>query len=688
MSLAETLRARAGRRLGWPHFAYFRALVEGVSTAEAAPRYLGTEGATEARDAHHQVVDALRAIALRRGPAEWDLLAEGVELRRPRAPRPSLDVWAESQGLDPAEWGEADLLAMYHEAHPPGDAAIEEAKGSAQLRRDRLGLLRKLEDRHSEAARPEHAVDGWFDETTAQRLRGAGVDTLGELQLRIAKSQRWYSAVDALGPTKAEGIEEYVDQLKLPALPESAVAFAPVVAIEDHAARAAILMPAPEMASLAAPAPPPAPLSESSSALARPTAAALLGDAAPPQFITVQPAVAVDEIHAKVAGEILPAALRAQLAAAGLDGAHGVNRRHPCGLAARDDIDAAAAWLCARAGTPGEDSYVAPTATAYRQQLRRLLLWCTGTRQVALSSMTGADCSAYMAFLSNIPADWISPARAPAWSEAWRPFAGQLTASSREQAIRQVASLFGWLVENEYLRVNPWRTLKLRQPDDPARRPRGSHAFTPQAWAALRAHLDGPDMAPVGENLRARQRRAERERMRFVLAFNEAAGLRATELVSAQVDHLSFDGKGWTLHVHGKGARNRNVKLAPQAVRALQEYLGGRGFAAIDQAPPGTPLLAQLLSPEPIAYAGYYEAFKDFVREAVAASDLEPAERAIAAQASTHWLRHTSAVRLDERKADLVVIKDHLGHESLETTMRYLKTQERRRRAQVDEAFS
>jgi integrase len=678
MSLAETLRARTGRRLGRPHFAFLRAVVEGVSTTDAAPRYLGTDGQGEARDAHHQVVDALRAIALRRGTDVWARLAEGVEIRRPRAPRPCLDVWAESAGLDPAEWGEADLLAMYHEAHPPGDDALEEAKVSAQQRRDRIALLRALEDRDSEAALPEHAVDGWFDEQTAQRLHDAGVETLGELQLRIARSQRWYTAVDAIGPTKADAIEDYVDQLQLPALPESAVAFAPALAIEDLAMRATLAEP---LGLVPAPAPP-VELSRT------PPSVAQQVDVAAPSAVTVLPAVAVDQDHALVADGILPREMRRQLAAAGLDGAAGTNRRRPAGLAARDDMDAAAAWICARAGKPGDKASVAPPATAYRQQLRRLLLWCTGTRQVALSSMTSADCAAYMVFLSDIPDGWISPARAPAWSAAWRPFAGQLTASSREQAIRQVAGMFGWLVDNQYLQVNPWRALKLRQPDDPARRPRESHAFTPEAWAALLAYLDGPEMAPAGENLRARQRRAERERMRFVLGFNEAAGLRATEFVSARVEHLAFDGKSWTLHVHGKGSRNRLVMVAPQAARALKAYFRSRGFSAIADAPPQTPLLAQLLSPGPITYAGFYEAFKDFVREAVEASTLAPAERAVAAQASTHWMRHTAAVRLDERNAHAQVIKDHLGHESLETTMRYLKTQERRRRAQVDEAFS
>jgi len=88
-----------------------------------------------------------------------------------------------------------------------------------------------------------------------------------------------------------------------------------------------------------------------------------------------------------------------------------------------------------------------------------------------------------------------------------------------------------------------------------------------------------------------------------------------------------------------------------------------------------------------MTYAGLSEARKDFVREAIEASELELAEHAIAPQGSTLWMRHTASVRLDECDADAIVISDHLGHASIETTMRYVKTQEQRWRAQIQDAI-
>lgn len=52
--------------LGLHHFAYLRAVAEGLEVAESAAPYLDTEHGHEARSAHQQTVDAVRVIARRR----------------------------------------------------------------------------------------------------------------------------------------------------------------------------------------------------------------------------------------------------------------------------------------------------------------------------------------------------------------------------------------------------------------------------------------------------------------------------------------------------------------------------------------------------------------------------------------------------------------------------------------------
>jgi hypothetical protein len=61
-------------RLGLHHFAYLRAIAEGLPIVEAAKRYLGVEHGHQAKVAHLQTRDAVRAVARRRGLSAWRLI--------------------------------------------------------------------------------------------------------------------------------------------------------------------------------------------------------------------------------------------------------------------------------------------------------------------------------------------------------------------------------------------------------------------------------------------------------------------------------------------------------------------------------------------------------------------------------------------------------------------------------------
>jgi site-specific recombinase XerD len=90
-----------------------------------------------------------------------------------------------------------------------------------------------------------------------------------------------------------------------------------------------------------------------------------------------------------------------------------------------------------------------------------------------------------------------------------------------------LGSFFGWMVNVGYLPSrNPWMLINRRVGDDAGQSLLDSRAFTPEAWAALLAHLQAqpPD--------------ASRARMLFILTFVEATGLRASELVGATMGAL------------------------------------------------------------------------------------------------------------------------------------------------------
>ena len=170
--------------------AHLRACAEGLSAGDCARRCLGIEHGHEAKTAHHEAVDAVRAVARRRGDAAWRLV--GLRIQSPvGVPRSSLAAFAQQHGLD--GFGEREVLKLYAEAHP----ADRQAARGQRLRGRQLALLRRLEGRAAETPQASDLVAGWFDEALAAKLITAGFPTLGNLSARISAGGRWFSALSA-----------------------------------------------------------------------------------------------------------------------------------------------------------------------------------------------------------------------------------------------------------------------------------------------------------------------------------------------------------------------------------------------------------------------------------------------------------------------------------------------------------
>ena len=160
-----------------------------------------------------------------------------------------------------------------------------------------------------------------------------------------------------------------------------------------------------------------------------------------------------------------------------------------------------------------------------------------------------------------------------------------------------------------------------------------------------------------------------RSRIRFILLFVEAVGLRSAELLSARLGDLRMESEGWVMQVHGKGAKNRLAAVPGQALHALQDYLLERGLGSLQAAPPTAPLLASAVDPmEPVGYQAVYEHVRGWLTRAVRASSLPANERERLAGATTHWLRHTFGTRAIAREVPLDVIQAQMGHASIQTT--------------------
>jgi site-specific recombinase XerD len=361
-----------------------------------------------------------------------------------------------------------------------------------------------------------------------------------------------------------------------------------------------------------------------------------------------------------------------------VDGSHGQFRapRAACLLSASNDYEAIQSWLSLHES--------AATQRAYRKEAERLILWAIIERGCALSSLTTDDAIAYRAFLRRpTPRErWVGPSR-PRHSAEWRPFTGPLSARSAAYALNVLSALFRWLIEQRYVLANPFAGVKVK-----SQAPRTgldvSRGFSEGEWLLIRTLADGLEWS-YGWSVPAAQR------VRFLLDFGYATGLRASELVSATLADIRRDEHGdhW-LHVLGKGGKRGKVTLPALARTALDQYLVQRSLPVTPvRWNPATPLVTSLDEDGArIASTRLWRVLRRFfVLAADAIQDERPATAEKLRRASPHWMRHTHASHALARGAELIMVRDNLRHASISTTSTYLHSDEVQRARQFDQAF-
>ncbi|EPX94354.1 MAG: site-specific integrase [Burkholderiaceae bacterium] len=360
-----------------------------------------------------------------------------------------------------------------------------------------------------------------------------------------------------------------------------------------------------------------------------------------------------------------------------VDGTRGVFRapRDMCTLDAGNDYEAIGAWLALHESPE--------TLRAYRKEAERVLLWSIAERGKALSSLTAEDATAYRAFLRR-PAPhqrWVAPAR-PRTSPEWRPFTGGLSARSIAYALSVLGAMFRWLIQQRYVLANPFAGLKVRG----GQRAAGldaSRAFSAGEWELARAIADGLEWS-YGWTAPAAQR------LRFLLDFGYATGLRAGELVGVTLGGIEIGARGerW-LHLVGKGAKPGKVALPSLARHALDQYLMQRGLPVTPAHwKPDTPLLASLDGAEAITPPRLRSVLRRFF--VLAADTIQTDHPALAnklCRATPHWMRHTHATHALAQGATLTTVRDNLRHASITTTSIYLHDDEVQRSRQLEQAF-
>ena len=196
--------------------------------------------------------------------------------------------------------------------------------------------------------------------------------------------------------------------------------------------------------------------------------------------------------------------------------------------------------------------------------------------------------------------------------------------------------------------------LEDRIPHNPTRAVRA-----PKVDRRLPGHLSAADMRTVFETAEARAAANTLQATRdlLILELLYGSGLRLSELHG--LDLGALDRSALQVRVTGKGGKERIVPVTRRSLEALERYEARRAEAGGSG---GGPVLVNARGGR-LSRRSIQEAVRRCLEAAAGARGL-----------SAHALRHSFATHLLEQGADLLAVKELLGHVSLSTTRIYTHT--------------
>ena len=276
---------------------------------------------------------------------------------------------------------------------------------------------------------------------------------------------------------------------------------------------------------------------------------------------------------------------------------------------------------------------------------------------------------AYLDWLESQGADWRTPPRA-----VLRAYLAHLAEGRARTSVAQrlaaIRAMYRFTARAGLTVGNPWGAIAT--PRQPRRLPRVLELDQVEAMlAVVNAELEEPLLSERSLAL------ALRDRALVETAY--AVGLRISELAAATVG--AVDLRRGEVRVLGKGRKERIGLLGRPARRAIAAYLDGGRPSLLEIRQRG--LHARLEPAElflnhlggPLGVRGLRFRLDRLRRAAGLPEGVSP-----------HTLRHSFATHLLEGGADLRVVQELLGHESLATTQIYTHVSPARLRAAYLEA--
>ncbi len=210
--------------------------------------------------------------------------------------------------------------------------------------------------------------------------------------------------------------------------------------------------------------------------------------------------------------------------------------------------------------------------------------------------------------------------------------------STIARKLASIRSFFQFCLKKKWLEDNPAKVVSTPKQD--------KHVPTFLSEEEMKHFLDIPQKPEKALDLRDRA----------LLELLYATGIRVSELVGMDVDDVNFLER--LIMVRGKGKKERLLPFGSKAEESLRGYIAQRSLINKGNIE-ATPLFLNYRGKR-LTSRSVERIVNKYIRRAALRRKISP-----------HSLRHSFASHLLSRGADLRVIQELLGHESLATTQKY-----------------
>jgi integrase/recombinase XerC len=219
---------------------------------------------------------------------------------------------------------------------------------------------------------------------------------------------------------------------------------------------------------------------------------------------------------------------------------------------------------------------------------------------------------------------------------------------TRARKIAAIKSFFNYLVENEGLEASPAASVK--SPNVPEKEP---------------VYLSEEECLRFLQMIAQKSKSQVKERDMAIGVLLLHTGLRVSELTNLKSSNVDFERN--QIKITRKGDKEQYLHLNGEAVSALANYLNSRPQAQNGRFFVGT-------KGQNLSRTYVYEVVRRYLKLAgINKGKWGP-----------HLLRHTFCTRLHQKGASPFVIKELAGHKSLNTTMRYMKIENKEQSETLD----